>query len=71
MIVYVKDNESDSLSAGGIDFNELISIKGKEKFFYLKPQTFHRLISVLGVDLASLKTYERDLDEVALLPYSR
>lgn len=31
-VIYVKESDSESLPAGGIDFNELISTDGKRKW---------------------------------------
>lgn len=71
-IVYAKTAESELLPSGGIDLYELITTKSELVSYSYLEERYLYLINFSGIDLNSLKTYDkRDTNEVALLPYSR
>lgn len=70
-IVYTKETEAESIPAGGIYFNELVSTQGWTKSLEL----FYRFLNFpflfTGIDLNSLKPGQHNTNGIAMLPYSR
>lgn len=71
-IVYARETENESLPADGIDLEALTSTKGEIicrrncQLVVIASSWF-----LAGINLSGLKTYERESEDVAMLPYSR